>query len=102
MLEFMHKVAKVADDIMACFAVGLGLPGDYYQEVTLCIRMAHCVTASECFSCLDAQNEYQPNSQFWHCATQHIVVPPQSSLQAIVHAFWLCLHGIIVEQQHGA
>ena len=39
MLAFMHKAAKVTDDIMTCFAVGLGLPEDYYKEVTC--RVAH-------------------------------------------------------------
>ncbi|DBA78273.1 TPA: hypothetical protein ACH3X2_008221 [Trebouxia sp. C0005] len=32
MLEFMHKAAKVTDDIMTCFAIALGLPEDYYKE----------------------------------------------------------------------
>ena len=34
MLMFMHKAAKVTDDIMACFAIGLGLPENYFKEVT--------------------------------------------------------------------
>ena len=34
MLEFMHKAAKVTDDIMTCFAIGLGLPEDYYKEAS--------------------------------------------------------------------
>ena len=33
----MHKSAQVADGIMSCFAIGLGLPEDYYKEVT-CTR----------------------------------------------------------------
>ena len=32
MLEFMHKAAKVTDDIMTCFAIGLGLPEDFYKQ----------------------------------------------------------------------
>ena len=42
MLEFMHKAAKVADEIMTCFAIGQGLPEDYYKEVAYCIYMALC------------------------------------------------------------
>lgn len=34
MLMFMHKAAKVTDDIMTCFAIGLGLPENYFKEVT--------------------------------------------------------------------
>lgn len=34
MLEFMHKAAKVTDDIMTCFAIALGLPEDYYKEAS--------------------------------------------------------------------
>ncbi len=34
MVEFMHKAAKVTDDIMNCFAIGLGLPEDFYKEAS--------------------------------------------------------------------
>jgi len=34
MLEFMHKAAKVTDDIMTCFAIGLGLPEDFYKQAS--------------------------------------------------------------------
>lgn len=34
MLEFMHKAAKVTDDIMTCFAIGLGLPEAFYKEAS--------------------------------------------------------------------
>jgi len=34
MLEFMHKATKVTDDIMTCFAIGLGLPEDFYKEAS--------------------------------------------------------------------
>lgn len=34
MLEFMHKAAKVTDDIMTCFAIGLGLPEDFYKKAS--------------------------------------------------------------------
>ena len=34
MLGFMHKAARVTDDIMSCFAIGLGLPEDYFKEVS--------------------------------------------------------------------
>ena len=33
MLGFMHKLHKVAMDIMSCIAIGLGLPEDYYMQV---------------------------------------------------------------------
>ncbi len=33
MLTFMHKVHRVAMDIMSCLAMGLGLPEDYYFQV---------------------------------------------------------------------
>ena len=33
MLCFMHKVHRVAMDIMSCFAVGLGLPEDFFVKV---------------------------------------------------------------------
>ena len=33
MLFFMHKVHRVAMDIMSCFAIGLGLPEDFYVKV---------------------------------------------------------------------
>ena len=32
MLDFMLKAANVTDDIMTCFAIGLGLPEDFYRE----------------------------------------------------------------------
>lgn len=35
MLCFMHKVHRVAMDIMSCFAIGLGLPEDFYVEVCM-------------------------------------------------------------------
>ncbi len=33
MLTFMHKVHRVAMDIMSCLAIGLGLPEDFYLQV---------------------------------------------------------------------
>ena len=40
MLGFMHKVHVVALDIMSCFAIGLGLPEDFYVQVhTLCLAV---------------------------------------------------------------
>lgn len=38
MLGFMHKAARVTDDIMSCFAIGLGLPEDYFKEVSDPVR----------------------------------------------------------------
>lgn len=32
MLTFMHKVHRIAMDIMSCLAIGLGLPEDYYFQ----------------------------------------------------------------------
>lgn len=40
MLTFMHKVHRVAMDIMSCLAIGLGLPEDHYLQVqytTFCL-----------------------------------------------------------------
>ena len=33
MLAFMHKLHKVAADIMMCIALGLGLPEDFFVKV---------------------------------------------------------------------
>lgn len=34
MLAFMHKCHAVTEQIMSCFAVGLGLTEDYFKEVS--------------------------------------------------------------------
>lgn len=49
MLEFMHKAAKVTDDIMTCFAIGLGLPEDFYKQARALWRS---VSMSVCTHCL--------------------------------------------------
>ena len=33
MLTFMHKLHKVAAEIMTCIAIGLGLPEDFFTMV---------------------------------------------------------------------
>lgn len=45
MIDFMHKAAKVTDDIMTCFAIGLGLPEDFYREVSQGLKCS-TITAS--------------------------------------------------------
>lgn len=47
MLEFMHKAAKVTDDIMTCFAIGLGLPEDFYKK-PMDPNAIDCQTAMYC------------------------------------------------------
>ena len=46
MLTFMHKVHRVAMDIMSCLAIGLGLPEDYYLQVQ------HILLSAAAFECL--------------------------------------------------
>ncbi len=53
MIDFMHKAAKVTDDIMTCFAIGLGLPEDFYKEVPLFIlhALSCCRSRMNLFRC---------------------------------------------------
>ncbi len=45
MLTFMHKVHRVAMDIMSCLAIGLGLPEDYYFQVQHILDLdCFCIT----------------------------------------------------------
>lgn len=44
MIAFMHKCHAVTEQLMSCFAVGLGLDTDFFQEVSLlqCIHGCIC------------------------------------------------------------
>ena len=61
MLDFMHKAAKVADEIMTCFAIGLDLPEKYYKEVARCVCMANLIDVPASVSEVGSEGYCQPN-----------------------------------------
>ena len=51
MLTFMHKVHRIAMDIMSCLAIGLGLPEDYYFQVQLFLLSSAVAFDCFCITC---------------------------------------------------
>ena len=51
MLAFMHKVHRIAMDIMSCLAIGLGLPEDYYFQVQLFLLSSDVAFDCFCITC---------------------------------------------------
>lgn len=49
MVAFMHKCHSVTTQIMSCFALGLGLPEEFFQEVSLAVSYCRFVAPPTVF-----------------------------------------------------